>query len=58
MRITNADGTCPDDLNTSTGAFVSKSTDGGVTWSEPMRISQDPENFDNWFPWIAVGDNG
>jgi hypothetical protein len=29
-----------------------------MTWSEPMRISQDPENFDNWFPWIAVGDNG
>jgi hypothetical protein len=54
----NTDGTCPDDLNTSTDVFVSKSTDGGVTWSAPLRITQDPESFDNWFPWVAVGDNG
>jgi len=53
-----ADGACPDDLHTGTDVFVSKSTDGGVTWSDPMRISGDPDFFDNWFPWIAVGDNG
>jgi hypothetical protein len=54
----NIDGTCPDDLYTSTDVFISKSTDDGVTWSEPVKISQDPENFDNWFPWVAVGENG
>lgn len=53
-----ADGSCPDDLFTSTDAFVSKSTDGGMTWSAPQRISADPPNFDNWFPWITVSDNG
>lgn len=52
------DGSCPGGLQTSTDVFVSKSTDGGVTWSAPQRISGDPENFDNWFPWVAVGDNG
>ncbi|RME44208.1 MAG: exo-alpha-sialidase [Chloroflexi bacterium] len=54
----NPDGTCPGGLNTSTDVFISKSVDGGVTWSAPQRISNDPPNFDNWFPWVAVGDNG
>lgn len=56
--LLNPDGTCPGGLQTSTDVFISKSTDGGVTWSAPQRISQDPPNFDNWFPWVAVGDNG
>jgi hypothetical protein len=54
----NPDGSCPDDLHTSTDVFVRTSTDGGQTWSRTVRISQDPENFDNWFPWVAVGDDG
>ena len=37
--------------------FISKSTDGGVTWSSPKKITNDPPNFDNWFPWVTVGDN-
>ena len=54
----NPDGTCPDGLQTSTDVFISKSTDGGVTWSAAKKISKDPPNFDNWFPWVAVGKNG
>ena len=56
--VSNVDGSCPEGLNTSTDVFVSKSVDGGVTWSPPMKITQDPPNFDNWFPWVAVGENG
>jgi len=54
----NPDGTCPGGLRTSTDVFISKSTDGGMTWSAPKRISKDPVFFDNWFPWVAVGKNG
>jgi hypothetical protein len=54
----NPDGSCPAGLNTSTDVFITKSTDGGVTWSAPLKITNDPVDFDNWFPWAAVGDNG
>jgi hypothetical protein len=54
----NTDGTCPAGYNTSTDLFITKSTDGGMTWSAPMRVSKDPPNFDNWFPWVTVGENG
>ena len=54
----NEDGSCPDDLHTSTDVFVRTSMDGGKTWSKTVRISHDPPNFDNWFPWIAIGDDG
>lgn len=56
--VSKTDGSCPAGFNTSTDVFITKSTDGGMTWSEPMRISGDPANFDNWFPWVAVGKNG
>lgn len=52
------DGSCPAGLHTSTDVFISKSTDGGMTWTPPHRITHDPPNFDNWFPWVSVGDNG
>jgi hypothetical protein len=54
----NPDGTCPGGLQTSTDVFISESKDGGVTWSVAKKISKDPPNFDNWFPWVAVGKNG
>ncbi|HLE53480.1 MAG TPA: sialidase family protein [Anaerolineales bacterium] len=56
--LLNPDGSCPGGLQTSTDVFISKSTDGGVTWSAAKKISKDPPNFDNWFPWVAVGQNG
>ena len=57
-NVSATNGACPAGLNTSTDVFVSKSSDGGQTWSAPKRITRDPANFDNWFPWVAVGDNG
>lgn len=56
--VDNLTGSCPGGLDTSTDVFLAKSTDGGVTWSAPQRLTGDPPNFDNWFPWVAVGDNG
>jgi hypothetical protein len=56
--VNAADGSCTGAERTSTDVFISKSVDGGVTWSAPMKISNDPPDFDNWFPWAAVGDNG
>lgn len=52
------DGSCPEGYYTSTDVFVSKSTDGGMSWTTPQKISGDPPDFDNWFPWITVSDNG
>jgi hypothetical protein len=56
--ISDVDGSCPVDLRTSTDVFISKSVDGGVTWSNAAKITGDPPDSDNWFPWAAVGDNG
>ncbi len=38
----------------------SRSSDGGATWSSPLRINDDPQGNgkDQFFPWLAVGSNG
>lgn len=44
-----------------TDVFVSRSLDGGATWSPtPTRVSDDPlgNPRDQFFPWIAVGSDG
>src|SRR5262249_39611400 len=40
--------------------FLSRSLDGGLTWSAPLRVNDDaPGNpRDQFFPWIAVGADG
>lgn len=40
--------------------FMSKSTDGGVTWSPAVRVNQDTlkNRKQQWFPWVAVSENG
>lgn len=35
-----------------------KSTDGGATWSDPLRINTDPLGSDQYYPWIDVSQNG
>ena len=37
-----------------------RSTDGGDTWSDPIRVNDDPvgTGADQWFPWLAVDPKG
>jgi hypothetical protein len=52
--------TCPNGKNTDLDIFLVRSTDGGATWSEPVRVNQDPVGGgkDQWFPFVAVGPDG
>jgi hypothetical protein len=47
---------CPNGLKTDVDVFLSKSSDGGFTWSQLVRVNQDPlgDDKDQWFPWVAV----
>lgn len=35
-------------------AFVARSTDGGVTWSPPVRVNNDSTKTDQFFTWMTV----
>lgn len=37
-----------------TDVFVSKSTDGGNTWSEPLRVNDDAKGKQQFLTWMAV----
>jgi hypothetical protein len=37
---------------TDTNVFMSVSSDGGATWSAPIRVTSGPT--DKWFPWVAA----
>jgi len=37
---------------------LSKSSDGGVTWSVPVRVNDDSTSNDQFFPWIATRPDG
>ncbi len=49
-----------DENNTDMDIFFMKSEDNGSTWSEPMRINDDPEHngADQFHPWIIVDEGG
>ena len=49
-----------DAVNTDTDIFLSRSSDGGATWSAPIRVNDDPigNDQDQFFPWVAVAPNG
>ena len=51
---------CPEGTTTDTDVFIVKSSDGGTTWSSPLRVNQDTPNNgrDQWFPFAAVAPNG
>jgi hypothetical protein len=55
--VSNTDGSCPTDLKSSTDVFVSRATDGGVTWFTRLQITHDPQDFDNWFPLSPIFSN-
>lgn len=37
-----------------TDVFLAKSTDGGNTWSVPMRVNNDPPGRHNFLTWMAI----
>ncbi len=37
---------------------LATSTDGGATWSSPVKVSDDATSTDQFFPWIAIGPDG
>src|SRR5688572_22766272 len=41
-----------------TDVFVVQSTDGGTTWSAPVRVNDDLTTTDQWQPTIAVSTDG
>lgn len=51
---------CPEGKTTDTDVFIVKSSDGGVSWSSPLRVNQDPpgNGSDQWFPFVAVAPEG
>ncbi len=46
--------------NTDTDIYFTRSTDGGSTWSEKVRINDDPLNngCDQFHPWLTVAPDG
>jgi hypothetical protein len=38
--------------------LFSRSTDGGVTWSAPLKVNDDPPGSDQYYPWMAVTPKG
>ncbi|MEZ5358007.1 MAG: hypothetical protein R3F48_04190 [Candidatus Zixiibacteriota bacterium] len=49
-----------DDVYYHTDVNFMRSTDGGESWSEPLRINDDPlgKNCDNFHPWLIVNEDG
>jgi hypothetical protein len=38
--------------------LFSRSTDGGTTWSPPLKVNNDPPGKDQYYPWMDVSANG
>ncbi|MEW5986144.1 MAG: sialidase family protein [Chloroflexota bacterium] len=38
--------------------LFSRSTDGGVTWSAPLKVNDDPSGKDQYYPWMDVSPDG
>jgi len=45
-------------LGGSPDILLSRSTDGGVTWSAPVSVSDDTNGSYQFFPWLGVGPDG
>ncbi len=49
---------CPDGKSTDAGVYLSRSSDRGVTWSEPRLVSSKPPGLgarDQFSAWVAAG---
>jgi hypothetical protein len=40
--------------STDTDVFLAKSTDGGITWSNPIRVNDDGPGKHQFFTWMAI----
>jgi len=49
-----SDGLLPDEAD----IFLIRSTDGGTTWSNPVRVNDDTGTSDQILPWLVVKPNG
>ncbi len=38
--------------------LFSRSTDGGATWSAPLKVNDDPPGKDQYYPWMDVWNRG
>jgi len=49
-----------DNRNGDADILLSRSTNGGATWSAPIRVNDDPvgNGRDQFFPWLAVDEKG
>jgi hypothetical protein len=55
LYLTYADSTwTPDDNFSQIDVYSVYSTDGGLTWSTPLRVNDDEEGRTHFFPWLAV----
>jgi hypothetical protein len=47
-------------VHSDTDVFLAKSSDGGASWSDAIRVNQDPvgNGKDQFFPWPAVAPDG
>ncbi len=46
------------DADDTSDIFLIRSTDGGHTWSAPTRVNNDKTQNDQFFPFVAVSDDG
>jgi hypothetical protein len=57
LYLTFADNRNGTANNTNNDVLVTRSTDGGQTWSTPLNITQSSRD-DQWFPWLSVAPTG
>lgn len=47
-----------DNRNGDPDILFSRSTDGGLTWSDPIRVNNDATSTDQFMPWMTVDPSG
>jgi len=57
-RISPDDGHTQNETSIDADILSVRSTDGGMTWSSPIRVNDDGSGRSQFFPWITFGDDG